>query len=281
MKLTEYIGKVPKNFIAIASISLTLILGFLDHLTGPDFSFSIFYLIPIFLAAWAMGKRAGMIIAAANGLIFFLLNAISKPGHLTVFIGYWDSAVIFGFYLIFAYMLWTVKNGFDHEKELARTDSLTGVANGRAFMEIASLELERAQRYKHPLAMAYLDLDNFKTINDQFGHKTGDLLLYKVAQTIQSAIRKTDVVARLGGDEFAILMPETESEPAPAVVDRIQKKLIEEMKINGWNVTFSIGAALFLNPPASVDELIKITDDAMYSIKNNGKNLVKHVIITE
>ena len=111
---------------------------------------------------------------------------------------------------------------------MARIDFLTGVLNSRAFYQIATAEIQRSGRYGHPLTLAYIDLDNFKTVNDEFGHSTGDELLKTVARTFSDNLRSSDYVARLGGDEFAILMTETSAQAALNVVARIQVLLEEQ-----------------------------------------------------
>jgi diguanylate cyclase (GGDEF)-like protein len=104
-----------------------------------------------------------------------------------------------------------------------------------------------------------------------------------VAKTIKDNIRLTDTVARVGGDEFAILLPETGPELAEAITRKVQKINLEIMQKNGWPVTFSIGVVTFINPPSTVDEILKISDNLMYFAKNNGKNTIKYEVsgITE
>jgi diguanylate cyclase (GGDEF)-like protein len=140
------------------------------------------------------------------------------------------------------------------------------------------MEINRARRYEHPLTVAYIDLDNFKTINDRFGHSMGDNLLRLVADTIKNNIRLIDTVVRMGGDEFAILLPETGPEAAKAITRKIQKINLELMQKNGWPVTFSIGVVTFISPPSTVDEILKRSDNLMYSAKNNGKNTIKYEV---
>jgi diguanylate cyclase (GGDEF)-like protein len=129
------------------------------------------------------------------------------------------------------------------------------------------------------MTLAYIDCDNFKAINDCFGHQTGDNLLCSVANTLQKSIRVTDIVARLGGDEFAILLPETGYEQAEVVIRKIQKILLDVMQKNRWPITFSFGVVTFHSPPNTVDEIIKRSDALMYSAKQSGKNMIKHEVV--
>ncbi len=109
--------------------------------------------------------------------------------------------------MIVVVILSTLKGVLEREKIFARKDFLTGIANRQAFFEFAGIEINRCRRHEYPLTVAYIDCDNFKAINDYFGHQTGDNLLMSVADILQKIIRATDIVARLGGDEFAVLLP--------------------------------------------------------------------------
>ena len=140
------------------------------------------------------------------------------------------------------------------------------------------MEINRARRYKHPFTMVWIDLDNFKRVNDCFGHTTGDTLLRLVARTIQENIRATDTLARLGGDEFAILLPETGRDVAEVIMQKVQKINLDIMREHGWPVTLSIGVVTFTSSPSTVDETLRIADRLMYAAKNNGKNGVQYQV---
>jgi diguanylate cyclase (GGDEF)-like protein len=160
------------------------------------------------------------------------------------------------------------------EQELARIDPLTTVPNRRAFYEALDKERVRSLRYHRPLTIAYVDLDNFKKVNDCLGHAVGDELLVQVAAGLRSNLRASDYVARLGGDEFAVLLPETDATAAELVLRKLRLRLLEEMEAHRWQVTFSIGAATFLDPPDSLDVIIRMADETMYAIKAHGKDNV-------
>jgi diguanylate cyclase (GGDEF)-like protein len=160
------------------------------------------------------------------------------------------------------------------EQELARVDPLTAVPNRRAFYEALDKERVRSLRYRRPLTIAYVDLDNFKKVNDSLGHAVGDELLVQVAAGLRSNLRASDYVGRLGGDEFAVLLPETDATGAKLVLDKLRLRLLEEMKAHSWQVTFSIGGATFLDPPDSLDVIVRMADETMYAIKAHGKDNV-------
>jgi diguanylate cyclase (GGDEF)-like protein len=166
------------------------------------------------------------------------------------------------------------KQELEIERTYARIDYLTGITNSRAFKEMAKNEINRCARFGRPLTIAYIDIDNFKQVNDTLGHSHGDDLLQLVAKTIRDNTRSMDVVSRVGGDEFAILFPETNDENAKTAVNKLRNKLLYVIKNNNWPETFSFGVVRCYQP-CDLDELIKKADNLMYSVKGSGKNRVE------
>jgi diguanylate cyclase (GGDEF)-like protein/PAS domain S-box-containing protein len=166
------------------------------------------------------------------------------------------------------------ESALELEKQLSRTDALTRLGNRRAFHEVAEEERLRASRYSRVLSLIYLDLDNFKYVNDHYGHDKGDELLAMIGEILRKERRASDYAARLGGDEFALVLPETGQEGAEAVSDKIRDAVNQAMQRNGWPVTVSIGAASFTSLPDSCEEMIRRADRLMYESKKNGKNQV-------
>lgn len=274
IELTHDLDKPRTALLIAAGFVLIGLIGAFDYFTGGEIAFSIFYLIPISLIAWFTSRTMGLFMSIISAIIWLVVD-LNTSTYSHPFIPYWNATVRLGFFLIVTLLLLTLKTTLKHEEKLAKTDSLTGVANARAFAELASLEIDRARRYRHPFAAAYIDLDNFKPVNDVFGHTTGDTVLQTVAGTLQANLRAVDLVGRLGGDEFGILLPETRPKQAAVAAHKVQKILLDAMQANNWPVTFSIGVVTFLRPPRSVDEMIQEADNLMYSAKKSGKNVIK------
>lgn len=173
-----------------------------------------------------------------------------------------------------------LKKFAEREATLARTDHLTGIANARQFYSVLQNELDRLRRYGTPFTLAYIDLDNFKTVNDQQGHSAGDEVLRCVANLLSDNIRKTDCIARLGGDEFVMLLLETSPSSAQTSVSKIQANLLEEMRARNWGVTFSIGIITCIDAPNSIQDVIKLADELMYQAKQQGKDAICSAIYT-
>ena len=265
------------ELIAIAAV-LIAIPSYLTHLTGGAISFSILYLAPVALLSWYLGTAAGIVASVVSAAGWLQADLVAS-GSSNLMVRYWNAVVLFGFFLITALILSRLKAAYQQEQELSRVDFLTGVANARAFRQVAETEKHRVRRYKHPLTLAYLDIDNFKIVNDRYGHQTGDVLLVWVARSIKRNLRNTDFVARVGGDEFAILLPETGAEAGQFVLYKLQRVLIDLVTQNAWPVTFSIGAATFVAEPESLDEMIQSADDLMYTAKRNGKNRIAQAVV--
>lgn len=276
INLADFLNRQPGYFHIISGTVLVALLGIFDYLTGPDLSFLIFYLFPVALVAWFGGRRAGFLLALISAAAWFFADVMTRVPQVHFLIPLWNVIEKLGVFLIVAYIVSAIRTAFDREKALARTDFLTGTLNRRSFFESADIENNRAHRYQRPFTMVYMDLDNFKLVNDLFGHDVGDMLLRSVAETIRENIRKIDLIARMGGDEFVILLPETGYEAAQAAVRKIQERLLDVARKHGWPVTFSIGAVTFVGSPTTVDEMIKVADNLMYSVKKSGKNMVRH-----
>jgi len=241
-----------------------------DYLTHTNYvlEFSPFYLVPISFFSWFIGKHAGLAITAASlGTAYFL--RLSQIPHMSA---YWNLLILFALYLSSTLMIDQLKRLYDNERTLSRIDPLTRVANRRALFEAAVQAKSFSDRQNVPLSLAYTDIDEFKQINDHFGHNTGDKVLAVTAAAIQKALRPTDIVARIGGDEFAILLPATDGTTAARIFDRIRLELDYAMSQRSWPVTFSVGIASFSPPLASVPEMLQKADEVMYAVKREGKN---------
>ncbi len=274
--MLSFLESQGETFRIFLTCVLILALGFSDYMTGHEIGFDLYYLLPVSLAAWYLGRRAGIFTSFICAIVWLITDITAGQTYLHPFMSYLNAIAKLIFFLAVSSLLSALCNAYAHQKELARTDYLTEVANRRFFYELTEMEINRSRRYAHPFTLAYLDVDNFKAVNDRFGHSVGDRLLKIVGDTIKSSLRATDVVARLGGDEFAILLPETRKQAAQVVIQKVQQTLLGEMQKNGWSVTFSIGVVTFLDPPRTVEELVKLGDEQMYAAKNIGKNSVQY-----
>ncbi|MGB2895501.1 MAG: GGDEF domain-containing protein [Anaerolineales bacterium] len=161
---------------------------------------------------------------------------------------------------------------------LANTDALSGLANRRFFVEQLEREFARAKRYRRPLTLLYLDLDDFKSINDRFGHVVGDEVIRNLSLSMRAVLRSTDLLARIGGDEFAVLLPETAIKGGVGVTNKLKRALIAftsrpDSVIS--SVTFSAGLAQYRFEDESIDDLLARADHAQYQAKDAGKGQIR------
>jgi diguanylate cyclase (GGDEF)-like protein len=261
---------------------LVVLTDLLDWATGETISVSFFYMLPILIATWKGGLVPGLVV---NGLcaVMRLLVVIKweGPDLLREPALYWNLIVEGVFFITLTLIGAALRDLNARQSLLARTDSLTGLANRRAFYERAELELSRFRRFQEELTLAYVDVDNFKVVNDELGHEAGDDLLRNVAATFLRRVRATDLVARLGGDEFALLLSGTPAAAARTLLAELSGTLADEMTRQSWPVTFSIGAVTFLRPPASADEMLRRVDELMYRVKREGKAGIRHAVFPE
>ena len=157
-------------------------------------------------------------------------------------------------------------------KKLATTDALTGLLNRRRFTEILQREIKISQRSNRPFVLIMFDIDDFKKINDKYGHDAGDYVLKKVAEKTSLVLRETDIFARWGGEEFLILCPDTNLENGKGIAYRILKK-VNEIRINSQNISASIGITEYMEDDTEF-KILKRVDSAMYRAKTTGKNKV-------
>jgi diguanylate cyclase (GGDEF)-like protein len=260
-------------------VGLLLCVAFGDQATGPDVSFTLLYLAPIGFATWFVSLPAGIVLSLASAVASSGVDLATRKIPLATAVLAWNFGVNLGVFLALVALLAALRNRLEAEQQLARTDPVTGVSNRRAFLEMAAVELERARRTGRPLTVAYLDADDFKAVNDEYGHAQGDAVLFSAASTLRGGTRAVDGVARLGGDEFGLLLVDTDGPTARVLLQRLRAALLETMARSGWRVTFSIGAATFAAPPRSLDEMLSHADRLMYDAKRSGKDAARFEVV--
>ena len=197
-------------------------------------------------------------------------DVLSTRSFSTAWIPYANGLTRFATYALMVYLITQIRILLKREAALARNDQLTGLLNRRAFLEGGGTEVKRAERYARSVAVLFIDLDNFKQLNDSRGHKAGDAALKASGLALTGAVRSVDMVARLGGDEFAILMPEVSEQGISRAVDKVAARISEALA-HFQPVSASIGVAWFAAPDRSLQDMIKTADEVMYEVKRKGK----------
>ncbi|MBN1824503.1 MAG: GGDEF domain-containing protein [Endomicrobiales bacterium] len=275
MERKLFFRNISRTKTVLLGLAFTALFGLLDFYTTPDIAPSVFYALPVAFTAWYASVYHGFFISVICVVSEYSVHTIWPRYYENPVMLYWNLTAELMFFFVISYIVSTLGKTLDSEKSLARTDPLTGTANTRYFYELADIEIKRAQRTKKPLTIAFIDIDNFKVINDTYGHTEGDRLLKKISETIKGSIRAIDILSRIGGDEFVLVFPDTDFERAKQVLTRLKKDVDDIVASLGLPATLSVGAASCSGLACSVDSLIKVADNLMYSVKATGKNNLK------
>lgn len=258
---------------------LIVLIGWLDYSAGSEIAFSFLYLLPISFVTWYASLRGGYFVIAASLAVWLVTTRLTGEYYHSEWTRYFDLGSRLAVNLLIAFLLNELKLALQLEREMSRRDPLTGIFNSREFRAQLGQELQRADRLSYPISLMYIDLDNFKQVNDTRGHSAGDEQLKRIAQVIGGIIRKTDLFARLGGDEFALFLPNVDRASVKYVVNKVEEAVSREMTALASPVTLSIGVVTFHSPPLSVDDLLNKADALMYRAKTAGKQRAMYFVV--
>jgi diguanylate cyclase (GGDEF)-like protein len=264
---------------------LIALIGWADGETGEDIGLSVFYFMPVVVGAWFSGRLGAIVLAVASACAWLACEYLWWHEHTLLGSALNGAFRLVGFALagLATHQIRVDREEKDrlnitlaellkHESEDARTDSLTGLANARSFNEALRTELARNQRDLRPVCLLYLDLDNFKKVNDRFGHDRGSQVLREVGSLMRRVLRSADIPARLGGDEFAALLWNTELPEARFIAERLVDAVARLDE--GTGLGASVGVILFHHPGISPEDLLREVDALMYKAKHEGKSRV-------
>ena len=275
-RILGFINAADRSSVLSIAAGLLIVIALLDYLSGDGLASSIFYLIPVALVGWRFDIRVSgpFALVATLAWVFVTLLLGVQPENLLF--ATWDGFSRFIVYLIFALLLGHVRRSLDQAREMALTDHLTGLANSRYFQELAERELEHCRRHGRPFTLAYIDIDDFKDVNDKIGHSGGDRVIQSIATALSGSIRRVDHVARQGGDEFMLFLHEVDGEQAEQVLQLIHSRVSQALENQGLDVSLSIGGVTWATAPRSLDAAIHTADRVMYQVKRMEKGAVLH-----
>lgn len=270
--ITEFFHQFPPWQIGVGSLLTIVAIGLVDYFITANLGMSIFYVLPIAALTWYVQSRLGYLAGITSAFLWGLAEARRFPDGFHAFLMGWNTLVRLSFFLLIVFLLVELKSAYQQERRLAQTDSLTALLNRRAFTDMLEREIQQSQRYGFAFTLAYLDIDNFKQVNDQLGHAEGDRLLQKVADVLTQEYRASDYHARLGGDEFAILLAQTNQKQATPALQRLMVGF-SSLEASIPAIGFSIGAVTFQETlPESAEKALAAADKVMYAAKSRGKN---------
>jgi diguanylate cyclase (GGDEF)-like protein len=262
------LNTLPKAVVMGISVVLILVIGTVGYSFTAPVSLLIFYLIPVVIATWFVGLRPGILAAVLSAIAIAYGQWI--PSQLALSL--WNGGVAGVVGCVVANLIHRIKISSEIERQLSRTDASTGAINRRFFMELLEAEFNRAERYRFPLTMVYIELDNLAEINQRLGYQKGDELLYQFVELLSEALRANDVVARLSNDEFAMILPQTNDTQAQQVFTRILPDLKTALEAQEVPIECIFGVMTFLAMP---EEFTIINDEAskfLKQIKASGQS---------
>lgn len=263
-------------FVSVVAI---VALGYLRTATDAEFVFASVAIIPVVAVAWLGGRTDGFVLSLLAAVMWTSADLLADRQFSAGWIPYVNGLTRFAIYGFVVSLTTRVRTLLYREREIASHDALTGLLNRRSFFEVGEAEVGRSRRYGHPLAVAFLDLDDFKLLNDSQGHEAGDRALKAVAAALSGSLRTTDRLARLGGDEFAVLLPEISYEAATEAGNKIAVAADSALK-EFPPVSASIGIAWFESTEGGFPTMLDTADVLMYEIKREGKHGMRAKRIT-
>lgn len=260
------------NLRRLLILLILVVLGIIDLATGYEYSFSVFYLLPISIAAWYDQYKTTVITILLSAITWLIADTNAGHPYSNSIIPFWNALVRLGFFSIVAFLLINVRKNWQEMKNLAMKDQLTSLDNSRAF-DIEYRILRKLNFRKQTcFAVGIIDLDGFKAVNDTHGHHRGDEVLLQFSQVLKKACRSSDIIARLGGDEFAIILLDIDETQANHCDQRIRALFQESGLKQQYGVDFSMGLAILTELPENLEDATKIADQLMYESKSLGKS---------
>lgn len=262
-----------RNRIIVWGVGLFVValLWILRVVTDAEFAFFSVAIIPLLAVTWVGGLKHGLWFSGIVAAMWAASDLLTDRQFSAEWIPALNALIRLAVYGLVAFLTSKVLVLLSRERELAIHDPLTGLMNRRALFEVGEAEADRHRRYGHTLAVAFLDLDNFKKLNDSQGHEAGDKALEAVALALSRTVRKTDRVARFGGDEFAVLLPEINYDNAVDAGAKFASAI--NLTLEKFSpVSVSVGVAWFDDAGIGFPAMLKAADDLMYAIKQEGKH---------
>jgi len=251
----------------------TGLISFVIYASGdPTSPYTMFYLWIVLYAFYFFRPLQAaaqlVVVAASYGAVLYFKEAVAAPGTRWL--------ITMATLAVAAILIGLLRNRVDglvaRLTETARTDSLTGLLNRRGFDDSFDAELERARRSGQPLGVVLLDLDHFKSVNDNFGHDMGDDALERVGALVRGTKRRIDTASRFGGEEFALLLPYNDTHGSFVVSERIREQVKEAFAEDVYNLTVSLGIASFPTDGNTCEDLLRAADRALYVAKRSGRD---------
>jgi diguanylate cyclase (GGDEF)-like protein len=266
-------GRRARLHVALGGFTLLVVAG-AQALLDPALPIDLLYVLPVAVIALAGGRPMGVAAGVLAAVLRSAVETWSGVAYVHPAMALLSFLLAVLVYVLTAWFAAEITTAAQRARASALTDPLTGLGNRRYFEDVAERELNRSRRYGRPLALAFINIVNFRSVNEERGHAAGDALLRLVGEELPSGIRRSDIVARLGGDVFAILFPETPAEGAEVALGKLRERLLVLARDGGYDVGFSVGVAVSETGATTLKALLSAADATMYAAKRTGRGLV-------
>ena len=270
-----WVDRLSQRQALLLAWGILAVTSLLHYACGIEISLGLFYLLPVLIVGWRGSPIFVILTCLLAGTLWDGLSLLLGDRYYNNWVYLWNPCNRVLSYLVTSFLLHRLRISVNRLRALSHLDSMTGLLNSGAFTQALQEELNRQQRTRRPISLAFIDLDHFKQVNDTLGHLRGDQALKTVSVVLRRRLRRTDVVGRMGGDEFAVLMPETNGEGAMAALKIVRRKLLDAMQRQDLPVTFSIGVVTSRGD-ASPTRMLQQADALMYSVKHDGRDDIRH-----
>lgn len=251
----------PNHRVVLAVATLTVVgVAAVDFTAGEIISLRYLFLVPVVAITWLVDRRSGLVLTGVAALSEIVIAALASELDWATLL---DVAVRASVLVLVLELVAELKILVRSRTREAATDPLTGLWNRRAFLVLAEREIRRGERYGRPVTVLFLDLNDFKRVNDERGHDEGDRTLVAVASKLRSLSRSEDVVGRLGGDEFGIVLAESADGEARAMTERL-----ESLRVGDLRIGVSVGRAVCPPAPYDLSTALRLADDDLYRNKH-------------
>ncbi len=249
-----------------------LLISAIDMAIGYKVSLIVVHLLPVLLVTWFASPRWGFFLLVVMTVIGVLGQNWLAPPSVPMFYRYLERGSDFVAISILILVQARLRQAYRNARRQARIDALTGCLNRSSFHQQLQDEVARQKRYGRVHSLLYLDVDEFRTVNETLGHQAGDVLLAEVGRALRARVRRTDSVGRMGADEFALLLRETDQAAAMSIAAEIKQDLERIARGYRWPVCFSIGIVCFSRPPSDADVALRLAEELMNEAKQRGKD---------
>ncbi len=273
-ELAAFIARLRKVTIVLFALALSNVLSFVSVVSGGAVDFLLLYLLPVFLCSWFISRNSGIFVAVWVSLAWFAGHSVPYGIHSQTWGDFWNLLMRTGLFVSCAIMQAQLRAKFDDLSQLAARDLLTGLPNGQAFYELAAIEIHNAFGAQ-PMTLATIDVAGLQTVNYRFGYPAGDKMLSAIAQTIKQHVPRPDLVGRMGGTSFSVFLPNTTSESANAVLQRVRDALDEERRKASHPLTFFFSAVACSKPPKTIAELLHQADVQLDRMKGSKTDMIQ------